>query len=135
MIPIDEAQIKLLDKLVQQMAQLSKQVQENTEQVKENTDLIREQIPMGIVEPLTVDVTTKNKVVSPPFDKKWFSVSVINDGANSCFIIVNTELSSTTPHELEVNGTFEVDMGAPKIKDLLLYCVTGTASLRIRGVR
>jgi len=135
MIPIDEAQIKLLDKLVQQMTQLSKRVQENTEQVKENTDLIREQIPEGIVEPLNVDVTTENKVVSPPSDKKWFSISLINDGPSNCFVVVNTELSNTTPHELEVNGTFNADMGAPKIKDILLYCVAGTASLRIRGVR
>ena len=135
MIRADEAQVLLLDKLLQQMTNLSKQVQENTKQVQESTTLIREQIPVGIVEPLNVDVTTENRVLSPPFDRKWFSISVINDGPNNCFIIVNTELSNTNPHELEVNGTFEVDMGAPKIKDLLLYCVAGTASLRIRGVR
>jgi len=128
MIRADEAQVLLLDKLLQQMTNLSKQVQENTV-------LVREQIPMGIVEPLNVDVTTENKVLSPPFDRKWFSISIVNDGPNNCFVIVNTELSNTNPHEVEVNGTFEVDMGAPKIKDILLYCVTGTASLRIRGVR
>ena len=128
LIRAEEATVMLLDKLLQQMTNLSKQVQENTV-------LVREQIPMGIVEPLNVDVTTENKVLSPPFDKKWFSISVINDGPNNCFVIVNTELSNTNPHELEVNGTFEADMGAPKIKDLLLYCVTGTASLRIRGIR
>jgi hypothetical protein len=128
MIRADEAQVLLLDKLLQQMTNLSKQVQENTV-------LVREQIPMGIVEPLNVEVTTENKVLSPPFDRKWFSISIVNDGPNNCFVIVNTELSNTNPHEVEVNGTFEVDIGAPKIKDLLLYCVAGTASLRIRGVR
>jgi hypothetical protein len=128
MIRADEAQVLLLDKLLQQMTNLSKQVQENT-------ILVREQIPTGIVEPLNVEVTTERKVLSPPFDRKWFSISVINDGPSNCFIIVNTELSNTNPHEVEVNGTFEVDMGAPKIKDILMYCIAGTASLRIRGVR
>lgn len=128
MMRTDEAQVLLLDKLVQQMTFLSKQVQENTA-------LVREQIPTGIIEPLTVDVTTENKVVTPSMDKKWFSISVINDGPDTCSVILNTELSNTTPHELDSGGTFEADFGSPVIKDLLTYCVTGTAHLRIRGIR
>jgi len=97
---------------------------------------IEEQIPQGIVEPLsTVHVTTQNKVVLTPFRKNWFSVSVVNDGPDECLIVVNTEKSTTSPYPLRANETFEVDFGAAKIVDLLCRCETGTADLRIRGVR
>ncbi len=127
-IPIDEAAIKLLDLLNQNMIKLS-------DEVKENNALIKYQIPKGIIEPYTVTATTESTIVKQAQDKHWFSICVINDGPDSCYVVVNTEASSTTPHRIDANGSFEVDMRAPKIKDLLVYCESGTASLRIRGVR
>lgn len=128
MMRTDEAMVQLLDKMLQEMRRLS-------DQSNKTLQLVQQQIPEGIVEPLEVDATTENKVVYPSMNKKWFSISVINDGPNTCSVILNTELSNTTSHELDSGGTFEADFGAPVIKDLLAYCTTGTAHLRIRGIR
>ncbi|MDD5016014.1 MAG: hypothetical protein PHW73_13130 [Atribacterota bacterium] len=127
-ISIDEATVKLLDLLNQNIKKLSAQV-------KETNDLVKYRIPEGIIEPYNITATTEQTVVKSMSNKYWFSICVINDGPDSCYVVVNTEASSTTPHRIDANGSFEVDMGAPKIKDIMLYCVSGTASLRIRGVR
>lgn len=128
MIRADEATVRLLDKMLETMRQLS-------EQTNKNTQLIKQQIPEGIVDPKEVTVTTVPQTVVPPLDKKWFSVSVVNDGPNDCYIIVNTEKSSTNPYLLRVRETTDVDMGSAKIVDLMLQCRVGSANLRIRGVR
>lgn len=122
LIRADEAQVLLLDRMLQEIRRVASD--------------IKQQIPEGIVDPLPVKhVTTVPMVITPPLNKKWFSVSVVSDGPNECLIVVNTEKSSTTPYRLRVNETFEVDMGSAKIVDLLVYCESGTADLRIRGVR
>lgn len=121
-IRTDEAQVLLLDRLLAEIRNVKRKLEE--------------QIPEGIVEPLSmVHVTTENKVVHPPFGKNWFSVSVVNDGPDECMIVVNTEKSFTTPYCLRMNETFEIDLGTAKIADLLCHCESGHADLRIRGVR
>jgi len=130
LIRADEATVLLLDKMLAEMRALAKDT-------KESAELIKQSIPEGVVEPLAIKhVTTETMVIHPPErGKPWFSVSVVSDGPNDCMIVVNTEKSATTPYRLKIDETFDVDMGSAKIVDLLCYCETGTADLRIRGVR
>ena len=128
MIRADEATVMLLDKMLQTMRQLS-------EQTNKNTQLIKQQIPEGIIDPKEVTATTAELSIVPPLDKKWFSIAIINDGPDDCYVVVNTEKSSTNPSLLLVHETFEVDLGVPKIVDALVWCASGSAHLRIRGVR
>lgn len=130
MIRAEEAQVLLLDKLLEEIRNVKSEL-------NEQKILIMEQIPEGRVEPLAIKhVTTERMVIHPPdLGKPWFSVSVVSDGPNECMVVVNTEKSSTTPYRLRMNETFEVDMGSAKIVDLLCYCETGTADVRVRGVR
>jgi len=122
LIPADKAQVLLLDRLLQK-------IKEMTEEVKTHT-------PDGIIEPLAqTHVTTARGTIHPPYGKRWFSISVVNDGPDPCWIIVNSELSTTSPYELHKDEVFEVDLGCPKIVDLVHWCDSGSATLRIRGVR
>lgn len=115
------------------MAALLDEIAERLLKIEQNQT---EQQAKGIVEPLNIiSVTTVQQVITPPQRKPWFSVSAVNDGPENCWIIVNTEKSSTTPYLLYPDETFEVDMGAALIDDLLVWCDSGTATLRIRGVR
>jgi len=128
MIRADEATVRLLDKMLETMRQLS-------EQTNRNTELIQQQIPEGVIDPKDVVATTAELSIVPPQGKRWFSLSIINDGPNSCFVVVNTEKSNTNPYLLLVDEAFEVDLGVPKIVDALVRCASGSANLRIRGVR
>ena len=128
MIRADEATVMLLDKMLTTMRLLS-------EQTNKNTRLIEQQIPDGIVDPKEVTATTTELSIVPPLDKKWFSISIVNDGPDSCYVVVNTEKSSTNPYLLKMHETFEVDLGVPKIVDALVWCSSGSAKLRVRGVR
>jgi len=125
----DEAQVALLDKMLEEIKRVSKESHETTETLKK-------QVPEGIIEPLDiVTATTVPQIITPPLRKPWRSVSVVNDGTNNCWIIVNTEKSSTKPYDLHVGETFEVDFGIAVIDDLYVHTDAGSASLRIRGVR
>lgn len=128
MIRADEATVQLLDKMLETMRQMS-------EQTNKNTQLIKQQIPEGIIDPKEVTATTVEQTIVPPLDKRWFSLSIINDGPASCYVVVNTEKSNTNPYLLLVHETFEVDLGVPKIVDALVWCASGSANLRVRGVR
>lgn len=67
--------------------------------------------------------------------KPWISATIINDGPDSVFAIVNTE-KSFDEHEILDGETYTVDTHRPTIKDVLLWCNTGeTAKVRIVGVR
>ncbi len=128
-IRTDEAQVLLLDKMLAEIRALAKDT-------KESAEIIRQSTPQGIIEPLApIHVTTARGTVHPPYAKCWFSLSVVSDGPDPCWIIVNSELSTTSPYELHKDEVFEVDLGCPKIVDLVHWCDIGTATLRIRGVR
>lgn len=135
MIRSDEAMVLLLDKLVQKMEEVKKEQIETKNELANQRQILNEQTPEGIVDPMDVHVTTENKVVTPPLGKKWFSVSVVSDGPDAVYIVVNSEKSNTNPYPLYKGETFETDFGCPKIHDLLMHCETGTANLRVRGVR
>jgi len=128
MIRADEATVLLLDKMLQEIRHLS-------DQNNQTTQLIKNQIPEGIIDPKEVTATTAEISIIPPLDKRWFSIAIINDGPDSCFVVVNTEKSSTNPSILLVHETFEIDLGVPKIVDALVWCASGSAHLRVRGVR
>ena len=137
LIRSDEAMVLLLDKLVQKMDELNKQQIETTAELKIQGQILSEQIPEGIVEPLNiVHVTDQQRVITPPMKKNWFSVSIVNDGPDPCWIIVNSEKSTTSPYLLRMNEPTEVEMGTAKIVDIVCSCDSGQeAALRIRGVR
>ena len=128
MMRADEATVRLLDKMLETMRQLS-------EQTNRNTELIKQQIPEGIIDPKEVTATTEPQTIVPPLDKHWFSISIVSDGPDPCYVVVNTEKSNTNPSLLKVNETFEIDLGVPKIVDALVWCASGSANLRVRGVR
>lgn len=128
MIRADEATVQLLDKMLQEFRRVS-------DQTNQSLQLIKQQIPEGIIDPKEVTATTVPQTIVPPLDKRWFSISIIDDGPDPCYVVVNTEKSSTNPYLMQMHETFEVDFGVPKIVDALIWCGSGSAHLRIRGVR
>lgn len=115
------AQVFLLDEIASRLLTLERQLPKR---------------PIGIVEPLTpVRATVESRVVFPPYKRKWFSVSIVNDGPDDCWIIVNTEKSPAQPYLTRVGEAYEVDMGNDVIEDIRVYTSSGTANLRIKGVR
>lgn len=114
-------QTALLDEIADRLMQLQKQLPEK---------------PEGIVEPLApTRVTTTPRVIHPPFRKKWYTISIVNDGPNDCWVIVNTEKSPAQPYNCRAGEAYEADLGSPAIEDVRVYTDTGTANLRIKGVR
>jgi hypothetical protein len=114
-------QVALLDEIADRLMRLEKQLPEK---------------PEGIIEPLNpVRATTTPRVIRPNMRKKWFSVVIVNDGPNDCWIIVNTEKSPPQPYLTRVGEAYETDLGSAAIEDVRVYTDTGTANLRIRGVR
>ena len=97
----------------------------------------KELSPEGIVEPLAViTVTTTTSIIEPPnLGNLWFSVSIINDGPDPCWVVVNSGKSSTRPHRVDSDETYEVSFIKPLIQDLMLSTDSGTASVRITGTR
>jgi len=90
--------------------------------------------PIGAVEPIEkfriTDVRRHMPLVNP-----WFSVSVINDGDDDVFCIVNTE-KSFEEHRIHANETYTIGMITAVIKDLLFWCNHGEhATVRIVGTR
>ena len=127
LIRADEATVLLLDKMVSEITALRKQGDKTLE-------LIKKQTPLGLIEPLPIKTAT----VAPAairFHHPFFSINIVNNGPNDCWIIVNTEKSSTTPFLLQVGSVEEIDMKKAQIEDIRYYTDSGTAILRIRGVR
>lgn len=97
----------------------------------------REITPEGVVEPLQIlTITTVPRVVQPPWEGKyWFAVTVINDGPQNCWIVLNTGKSPSTPHQMQVDEVYEAQFNKALIYDLRLWTDTATASVRVRGAR
>lgn len=95
---------------------------------------MEEERAFGAVEAIEKFTITSQKNHLPRL-KPWMSVTLINDGPDSVFVIVNTE-KSFDEHEVLDGETYTIDMHRPRIADLLLWCHDGeTASVRIVGVR
>ena len=99
----------------------------------------KEITPDGIVDPLEETTVTTDPIVMRPSSaeagKYWFSASVINDGPQYCWVVVNTGKSSTRPHKIANGETYEISFIKAIIYDLRLYTDTGTAVIRITGTR
>jgi len=99
----------------------------------------KETTPLGIVEPLVeTTITTTPTILEPPFadaGKYWFSIIIINDGPNYCWVVVNTGKSSTRPFKVNNDETREITFSKALIYDIRLYTDAGTAVVRITGTR
>ncbi len=99
----------------------------------------KELTPEGIVEPLVETTVTTEPIViripSAEAGKNWFSVSIINDGPDYCWVVINTGKSSTMPHKVVNGETYEVSFIKALIYDLRLYTDSGSAVIRITGTR
>lgn len=114
-------QVALLDEIAERLMRLEKQLPEK---------------PEGIIEPLSpVRATTTARVIHPPMKRKWFSLTIVNDGPNDCWVVVNTEKSPPQPYLTRLGEEYEVNLGYGAIEDIRVYTEAGTANLRIRGVR
>jgi len=110
--------IALLDEIAQRLMNLEK--------------LAKATQPIGAVEPIEKFVITDVRR-HMPLQKPWFSVSVINDGNDDVFCIVNTE-KSFEEHRIHINETYNINMVTAVIKDLLFWCNHGEhATVRIVG--
>lgn len=87
-------------------------------------------IPTG-TKPIDISVTKRIKVqFQPPF----ISFTLINDGPNSVYLDMNTEVSSGQIAPIKLNETFSFDAVYPVIHYLVLDVAAGqTAAVRIRG--
>ena len=90
--------------------------------------------PIGAVEPIEKFQITDVKRHMPLL-KPWFSVSIINDGDDDVFCIINTE-KSFEEHRILPHETYNIAMITAVIKDLLFWCNHGeSAIVRIVGTR
>ena len=107
-----------------------------TTEVQELKRLTKSTIEDGIIEPINRTVTTSMLVVHPPYpNKPWFGVKITNDDTtNSVYVIVNTEKSSKQV-EIKAGETRGVDFRTAIIEDILLHTESGSANVRIVGVR
>ena len=78
----DEAIVRLLDRLVSEITDIK-------EQGNKTYELVKKQIPFGAIEPLHLKTATTTPQ-SIRFRQPYFSINVVNDGDNDCFIIINT---------------------------------------------
>ena len=125
-----EAQKKQLNPEILSVALLD----EIAERLLEIKKIQEEERAFGAVEAIEKFTITsqKNRITRL---KLWMSMTLINDGPNSVFVIVNTD-KSFDEHEVLSGETYTIDMHRPRIADILLWCRTGeTAAVRIVGVR
>ena len=113
-------QVALLDEIAERLLSLEK--------------LAKAEVPEGVVEPIEkFHITSQRKLIPRP--KAWFSFSLINDGPNSVFVIVNMD-KSFEEHEVLNGETYNIDMHRGVINDLLIWCREGeTATIRLVGAR
>ena len=127
MIPADEAQVILLDKMLQEI----KQLRADQDEIRQS---VRQQVPEGMtdpIEPITVTHTLKRVMPTKP----WFNVSIVDDGPNDVKVLVNSERSFEW-HKVAKDETYRIDMGRAIIKDVLLQCEPQeSASVRVVGTR
>jgi hypothetical protein len=111
----------LLDEIAGRLAEIYESMQEERAE--------------GVVEPIEpISVTEEPRRVVALF-KPWFDVTVVNDGPDDVWVMVNTEKSFEW-HRVPKDETYKVDMKRGIIKDVLLKCEPSkTASVRLVGAR
>jgi hypothetical protein len=118
----DVMQVALLDEIAERLLSLE--------------EMQRSQEPQGIVDVIQPPITvTDQKRQLKPTEGAWFSVSIINDGHEDVWAIINT-IKSFQPHLIRAGETYPVAFNRPVIKDVLLYCDKDkTTQVRFIGVR
>jgi hypothetical protein len=127
LIRSDEAQVLLLDRMLDAVRKL----EISNKEIKQTLD---EQVPEGVTDPIEpVTVTSTTRLIRPM--KPWFNCSIVNGGPDTVKVLVNSEKSFEW-HSVEKDETYQVDMGRPLIKDVLLQCEPNeTATVRLVGTR
>ena len=97
-------------------------------------NLYREERAEGVVEAIEkFTITSQRRSIKRL--KPWFSASLVNDGPDSVFVIVNTQ-KSFDEHEILDGESIQLDFHRARIDDVLLWCNHGeTAHVRIVGTR
>jgi hypothetical protein len=119
-IDVGPTSIALLDEIAGRLLSLEK--------------LAKAEVPEGVVEPIEkFTITSQKTFITRP--KPWFSLSLINDGDHSVFVIVNVD-KSFDEHEVMSGETYNIDTKRGLIKDILIWCRDGeTSTIRLVGVR
>lgn len=98
-------------------------------------DMERDLDSKGIVEPFeTVTVTDERRTIIAR-GGKWQSLTIINDGPDSVWVLVNPGLSND-PHRINDGEVHTVDFHRPRIGEVVLWCEDGhRTSLRVVGLK
>ena len=105
--------------------------------LKQILDIMRNQRPEGIVEPLEPIVATTNPVILIPPKKPWFSVTIVKEGDAELNVMINdTDIKKSKPYKMGVNEVvYDIVFNEPVIKEVMLWTVSGTCTVKIRGAR
>lgn len=134
LVRAEEAQVMLLDKMLQEIRRVSDQSNKTADRLLEVKEIMQEEQAFGAVEAIEKFTVTSHRNHITRI-KPWMSVTLVNDGPNSVFVIVNTD-KSFDEHETQKGETYIIDMHRPVITDVLLWCRTGeSASVRMVGIR
>lgn len=114
--------IALLDEIAERLLRL-----ENIE---------HERNPKGYVDPIgPITVTHALTEMRASDFSPWFSVVVINDGPNDCWLLPNPD-KNFTPHHLLSTEDINLNMERGLITVVHLWCDAGeTAAIRMVGIR
>lgn len=119
-VPADVLQVALLDEIAERLLSIEK--------------LTKATEPEGVVEPFE-KMTITNQRFHLKLRKPLFSCSIINDGPDSVFVIVNVE-KSLEEHRILDHETYNVNFGRALITGVLFWCQPGeTAAIRMVGTR
>jgi len=89
----------------------------------------------GIVEPIEPVTVNSQRRRFLAQGGKWHSFSVINDGPNSVWILVNPMLSND-PHRVDDGEVHTIDFHRARISEVVMWCDPGGhADLRVVGLK
>lgn len=105
---------------------------EVNENIIDLISLLTEEKQAGIVEPYLLHITTTIHVTRAL--KPWFSALFFNDGPNMANALTNPTKNSL-PHQIKPGESYMVQFNRALISDVQLWCDSGTATIRLDGVR
>lgn len=89
----------------------------------------------GIVEPYETLTVTDERRTLIARSGKWQSLTIICDGPDSVWVLVNPGLSND-PHRIDDGEVHVVDFHRPRISEVVLWCEAGhRTSLRVVGLK
>lgn len=107
-------------------------IAETLQSIKEYEE---EERSRGIVEPYETLTVTDERRTLIARGGKWQSLTIINDGPDSVWVLVNPGLSND-PHRIDDGEVHVVDFHRPRIGEVVLWCEAGhRTSLRVVGLK